>query len=130
MTSEPPEVVTYKPKRLPILAPLPLATSVDPANSSRPTLLAEQLLQLLPVCPQLSVATRLIFALKPESEDWDHPDFPYLFSDLDVAENSDLESLVRVAGRPIKDDISSEAITAFAMAMHDSLGSNVSHLRI
>ena len=120
-------MATYEPKRLPVLNPSPLAPSLDPAHSSKPTLLAEQLLQLLPDRPEISVATRLVFALKPVAEDWDDPDFPNLFSDLDVGDNPDLDSLVNVAGRPIRDDISQEAITTFAMAMHDSLGINVNH---
>ncbi|KAF8914268.1 hypothetical protein CPB84DRAFT_1811634 [Gymnopilus junonius] len=82
VTSEHSEAVSYEPKLLPVSTPLPLPPSLDPGNSSNPILLAEQLLQLLPVAPELSFAARLIFVLKPERDDWDLPDFPF-FSELD-----------------------------------------------
>ncbi|KDR84049.1 hypothetical protein GALMADRAFT_236653 [Galerina marginata CBS 339.88] len=123
-TSEQPEVATYEPKALPVSTSMPLSSSVDPTNSPSPVLLAEQLLKLLPISPPLHVATRLLFSLKPESEDWDHPEFPNLYSELDVAEDSDLEGLVNSSGRPIRDEISSDSISTFATIMHDSLGSN------
>jgi maltodextrin utilization protein YvdJ len=72
--------------------------------------------------------SRLIFSLKPEDEDWDEPDFPYLYCDLDNDEAFDLESLVQSVTRPIKDDISPETLSRFATKMHDYLGSNVSSL--
>lgn len=122
-----PEIDTYEPIRLPVPKPLPIPSNVDPANSPNPTLVAEQLLSLIDdPRPLLSVATRLIFSLKPEKEDWDLPEFPYLYSELDVLEEDDLSNLVASVARPIRDNISQEVITQFAIKMHNSLGSNVS----
>lgn len=116
----------YKPSQLPVDEPIPLSPSIDLGNSLTPTSLAEQLLTLLPVTPSLPLVSRLVFSLKPEQEDWDDPDFPYLYADLDDHSVLDLEGLVQSITRPIKDDVSSESLIAFATRMHDDLGSNVS----
>ncbi|KAF5321891.1 hypothetical protein D9619_000594 [Psilocybe cf. subviscida] len=121
-----PEVDEYKPSQLPADEPIPLSPSIDLGNSFTPTSLAEQLLTLLPVTPSLPLVSRLVFSLKPEQEDWDDPDFPYLYADLDDHSVLDLEGLVQSITRPIKDDVSSESLVAFATRMHDDLGSNPS----
>lgn len=126
VVAEPPEVQTYEPKQLPLPTSVKLSSSIDVANSANPTHLAEHLLALLPVPPPLPLVSRLIFSLKPEDEDWDHPDFPYLYSDLDHEDISDLESLVQSATRPIRDDISPDTLSRFATKAHDCIGSNVS----
>lgn len=115
----------YEEKPLPALAYIPLSNNVDPGNSSKPTSLADQLLSLLNEPPTLSIATRLIFSLKPEKDDWDHPDFPYLYSELEAPEESNLQDLVLSAERPIRDNIPSELLTVFAMAIRDALKSKV-----
>lgn len=106
---------------------MPISSNVDPANSLNPTSVAEQLLLLLDEpTPSLSVATRLIFSLKPEKYDWDLPGFPELYAELNIPDDDDLEKLVKSVGRPVRDDVSSETITRFAEKMHDVLGTNVS----
>ncbi|KAF9567392.1 hypothetical protein CPC08DRAFT_740271 [Agrocybe pediades] len=113
----------YEEKVLPTSAPIPLSSNVDPGCATKPTSLAEQLLNLMNEPPTLSIATRLVFSLKPEKDDWDHPDFPYLYSDLEVHEDYTIQDLVQSAERPIRDDIPSELLSVFAMAVHDSLKS-------
>jgi len=128
VVSEPSEVRKYQPKPLPNPTLVYLSPTVDLANSTTPTLLAEQLLSLLPVVPPLPLATRLIFSLKPEDEEWDRSGFPFLYTDLDmdIEDIVDLETLVQSVSRPIRDDVSPESLSKFATRMHDSLGSNVS----
>ncbi|KIM46475.1 hypothetical protein M413DRAFT_64947 [Hebeloma cylindrosporum] len=126
LVEEPSEVEEYEPRPLPNSTPVHLSATVDLANSTTPTLLAEQLLSLLPVVPPLHLATRLIFSLKPEGEEWDRDGFPFLYTDLDIDDNMDLETLVQSVSRPIRDDVSPESLSKFATRMHDSLGSNPS----
>ncbi|KAF8969383.1 hypothetical protein BDZ97DRAFT_1653935 [Flammula alnicola] len=126
VVTEIPEVSGYETKPLPAPTSMTLSPSVDLASSTNPTLLAENLLSLLPTSPPLSLVSRLVFSLKPEDEDWDDPDFPYIYSDLDNDEVMDLEGLVQSVTRPIRDDISPETLSRFATKMHDYLGSNPS----
>jgi hypothetical protein len=125
VVEEPSIAEEYEPRPLPNPTPVYLSATVDLANSTTPTLLAEQLLSLLPVVPPLHLATRLIFSLKPEDEEWDRDGFPFLYTDLDI-DTEDLETLVQSVSRPIRDDVSPESLSKFATRMHDSLGSNVS----
>lgn len=128
LVEEPAIAEEYEPRPLPNPTPVYLSATVDLANSTTPTLLAEQLLSLLPVVPPLYLATRLIFSLKPEDEEWDRDGFPFLYTDLDIDTEDilDLETLVQSVSRPIRDDVSPESLSKFATRMHDSLGSNVS----
>jgi hypothetical protein len=59
-----------------------------PANAKDPTLLARQLLELIPESPSLAIVVRLMYCVKPSDADWEHPDFPYLYVDLgqDIAD--------------------------------------------
>ncbi len=131
---ERPEISAYKPKPLPVSVSIPLSPALDVANSVHPTALAEQLLALMPSPAPLPLLIRLMFCLKPEKEDWDNPDFPYVFSHFDKIfgddniENEvfDLESLVQSVSKPMKDDVSAESLTEFVGKMRDLLGSNVS----
>jgi hypothetical protein len=128
------KISAYKAKPLPVSVLIPLSPALDVANSARPTALAEQLLALMPSPAPLSLLIRLMFCLKPEKEDWDNPDFPYVFSHFDRIfgddniENEvfDLESLVQSVSKPMKDDVSAESLTEFVGKMRDLLGSNVS----
>ncbi|KAH9482363.1 hypothetical protein JR316_0004463 [Psilocybe cubensis] len=125
--TEKPEIISYEPKSMPVPISMPISSNLDPANSPNPMSVAEQLLLLMDEPPpSLSVATRLIFSLKPEKYDWDLPGFPELYSELDIPEDDDLERLVKSVGRPIREDISSETITRFAERVHDILGTNAS----
>jgi len=128
VVEEPSVAEEYEPRPLPVQTPGYLPATVDLANTSTPTLLAEQLLSLLSVVPPLHLATRLIFSLKPEDEEWDRDGFPFLYTDLDIDTEGilDLETLVQSVSRPIRDDVSPESLSKFATRMHDFLGSNVS----
>lgn len=115
-------------------APVSLSPALDLAISLNPTALAEQLLGLMPSPTPLPLLVRLMFCLKPEEEDWDNPDFPYVYSSFeatlsdDDVENEvfDLGSLVQSVSKPLKDDVSPESLTEFAGKMKDLLGSDVS----
>jgi len=127
------EVSEYEPKPLPASAPIPLSPALDLANSVHPTVLAEQLLALMPSPAPLALLIRLMFCLKPEKEDWDNPHFPYVYSNFektfggDDIENEvfDLESLVQAVSKPLKEDVSAESLTEFVGKMRDLLGSDV-----
>jgi len=93
---------------------------------TKPAQLAEQLLSLLPAPRPLSLLIRLTFCLKPKDDDWDHPDFPFLYSDIESDEEAfDLETLVEGTSRPIREDVSEDALTQFALRVNDLLGSKV-----
>jgi len=67
-----------------------------------------------------------MFCLKPKDDDWDHPDFPFLYSDIESDEEAfDLETLVEGTSRPIRDDVSEDALIQFASRVNDLLGSKV-----
>ncbi|KAI1796048.1 hypothetical protein LXA43DRAFT_1160446 [Ganoderma leucocontextum] len=106
---------TYEPRPLPSTTATPLSPALDPANARDPSQLARELLKLIPDAPELELAIRLVFCLKPSNDDWDLPEFPYLYADLeeDSAE-FDLERAFRLTVRPVADDVSSETLRKFA----------------
>ena len=121
------EVREYEPRPIPALNSVSLPKSVDPSNSSEPTMIAQQLLSLLPDSPPLSLIVRLMFCLKPPNEDWEHPDFPYLYSDLDGEDEIySIATLVQSISRPVKDDVSVDTLSTFAERIIDFLEPNVS----
>ena len=112
---------------IPTLNSISLPKSVDPSNSTEPTMIAQQLISLLPDSPPLSLIVRLMFCLKPPNEDWDHPDFPYLYSDLDSEDEMySIATLVQSISRPVKDDVSVDALSTFAERIIDFLEPKVS----
>ena len=116
----------YDPRPIPALNSVSLPKTVDPSNSSEPTMLARQLLSLLPDSPPLPLIVRLIFCLKPPDEDWEHPNFPYLYSDLDSEDEIyDIATLVQSISRPVKDDVSIDALSTFAERITDFVGPKV-----
>jgi len=127
------ETVEYEPKPLSLPSPISLSPALDLANSPNPTALAEQLLTLMPSPTPLPLLIRLMFCLKPEEEDWDNPNFPYVYSNFELAMNDDdfenevfdLGSLVQSVSKPLKHDVSAESLTEFAGKMKDLLGSDV-----
>ena len=122
-----PDVREYEPRPIPALFSASLPKTVDPSNSTEPTILAQQLLSLLPDSPPLPLIVRLMFCLKPPDEDWEHPDFPYLYSDLDSEDEIyDIATLVQSISRPVKDDISVNTLSTFAERITDFLGPKVS----
>lgn len=115
MAELPSPPTTYEPRPLPTLEPIPLTRALDPSNSLDPSALARQLLSLIPDAPPLPLAIRLVFCLKPPSDDWDLPDFPYLHPDLDnETEDFDLEKAFRLTTRPVPDDVSDATLLRFA----------------
>lgn len=124
----------YETKLLSLPAPVSLSPALDLATSHNPTALAEQLLGLMPSPTPLSLLVRLMFCLKPEEEDWENPNFPYVYSNFEATLNDDdfenevfdLASLVQSVSKPLKDDVSPESLTEFAGKMKDLLGSDVS----
>ena len=121
------KVQGYEPRPIPALNSVSIPKSVDPSNSSEPTVIAQQLISLLPDSPPLSLIIRLIFCLKPPNEDWEHPDFPYLYSDLDSEDEIySITTLVQSISRPVKDDVSVDALSTFAERIIDFLEPEVS----
>ncbi|KAI0658521.1 hypothetical protein C8Q70DRAFT_1068767 [Cubamyces menziesii] len=103
-----------QPRPLPTVTAAPLSAALDPANARDPTQLARQLLKLIPDAPELELVIRLVFCLKPSNEDWDLPEFPHLYPDLDnLPADFDLETALSLTTRPVPDDISSKAASQF-----------------
>ena len=126
IVSESPAVPIYEPKPFGSLDPVPLSRNIDPSSSSHPIQLAEQLLSLIPDSPPLPLVVRLMFCLKPSDDDWDHPDFPYLYADMGEDDESfDLEGIVQAISRPIRDDTSEEVLSAFVNRIVDLIGPKV-----
>ncbi|KAI0751135.1 hypothetical protein C8Q80DRAFT_554820 [Daedaleopsis nitida] len=106
---------SYEPRSLPSLSPVPLIPALDPSSARDPTQLARHLLKLIPDAPELELVIRLVFCLKPSNDDWDLPDFPYLYPDLDEdGSGFDLEKAFNITMRPAPDDVSPETVGRFA----------------
>lgn len=97
--------------------------SLDPANAKDPTLLARQLLELIPESPSLAIIVRLMYCIKPSDADWEHPDFPYLYVDLgqDIADFS-LEKAVKFTAEQISDELTSDQLSHFADKIPNIIG--------
>ncbi|EIW76295.1 hypothetical protein CONPUDRAFT_158322 [Coniophora puteana RWD-64-598 SS2] len=103
--------------------PIPLAAALDPANADDPTALARALLQLIPGSPSLELAIRLMFCLKPSNDDWDLPEFPYLYTDLCEEDISvELDTAFKSLSKPVAPDTSAEAFQRFAEKIRDPAG--------
>ncbi|KAK7049721.1 hypothetical protein VNI00_005752 [Paramarasmius palmivorus] len=101
---------------IPSVQPIPLSRSLDVANAVDPTHLAKSLLALIPDSPTVSLASRLVLCLKPESDDWDDPEFPHIYVNLEHEINSDnfsLEDAVDCLERPIAEDTAKETMVKF-----------------
>ena len=119
----PPPRTTYEPRLLPTLEPIPLSEALDPANARDPTRLARKLLELIPESPPLPLIIRLMFCLKPLNDDWDQPDFPYLFADLDqLSEESSLDDIFKLTSRPISDETSLQSLVELSQKVVHGLG--------
>ena len=122
------KVQEYQPRPpFPALISVSLPKSVGPSNSTEPTMIAQQLISHLPDSPPLSLIVRLMFCLKPPNEDWEHPDFPYLYSDLDNEDEMySIATLVQSISRPVKDYVSVDTLSTFAERIIDFLEPKVS----
>ncbi|KAJ6561511.1 hypothetical protein DFH09DRAFT_494900 [Mycena vulgaris] len=120
------EIISYEPRPLPAVEPRPLSKAVDPSSMLEPTHLANQLLALIPDSPPLALVIRLMFCLKPSNDDWDLPEFPYLHADLDAdaaeGEPFDLDAALLCTAKPVPDDITYEALSAFAAKVAEAIG--------
>jgi hypothetical protein len=122
----PPPSTTYEPKQMSLPEPVPLTRALDPSNSSDPTWLAKELLKLIPDSPPLPLVTRLMFCLKPSNDDWELPEFPYLYANLEVEdEEFDLNKAFICTGRPVPDDISVESLEEFTEKVASVIGPKV-----
>ncbi|KAF5392933.1 hypothetical protein D9757_001211 [Collybiopsis confluens] len=145
------EIANSVPKPAPSVEARTLPSSIDPANSTDPTLLARNLLSLLDDAPPLSLITKLMFCLKPDNDDWDDPDFPYLFVDFekeifhnnnisnkvdgDISQdedeedgdsgefNFDFDATLDAMSRLVSDAEPEETLSRFAQVVADNVGS-------
>ncbi|KAF7981711.1 hypothetical protein HWV62_32295 [Athelia sp. TMB] len=114
-TEIPPPPIAYEPMQTQLPEPIPLTRSVDPSNSAEPTWLANELLALIPDSPSLMLIIRLMLCLKPSNDDWDLPDFPHLYADLEADEDEfDLEQAFWNMRKPVSDDVPVQVLEAFA----------------
>ncbi|KAJ4479146.1 hypothetical protein J3R30DRAFT_3882194 [Lentinula aciculospora] len=138
------EIASSVPKSIPSVEARTLSASIDPANSTDPTFLARNLLSLLEDTPPLSLVSKLMFCLKPDSDDWDEPDFPYLFVDFDrdIFQSSlkteeddetmnsgedqinfDIEATLDAMSKPVSDTVAEGTLTKFAQVVADNIDS-------
>lgn len=114
-TGLPSPSTSYHPKPVSSFSPIPLSKHLDPSNMNDPTLLARQLLALTPDPPPLAMIIRLMYCIKATDADWEHPDFPYLYVDLDQhTADFDLEKACKMTTRQISDDLPLEQLLKFA----------------
>ncbi|KAG6841858.1 hypothetical protein C0991_006266 [Blastosporella zonata] len=125
VSDTPPPTEKYEARPLPSIDPVPLSKAIDPSTSSDPTLLAQRLLALLPDAPPLPLVVRLMFCLKPTNDDWELPDFPYLYADLEsLAEGAqDIEFINDLLSRPVQDEATEEELETFAARVADCISS-------
>ncbi|KAH7887368.1 hypothetical protein F5I97DRAFT_1804641 [Phlebopus sp. FC_14] len=118
-----PAVTSYTPPPLLVPDPVPISPALDPSKAADPTYLARQLLSLIPDSPSLNLVIRLMFCLKPPNDDWDLPEFPHLYSDLNEEYlDVDLESAFNCLSRPVVDDTQFESFRRFAERVADAIG--------
>lgn len=124
-----PPVQSYKSKPLPQTSHNTLPSYLDPSNCIDPTQLAQSLLSLITDAPPLPLITRLMFCLKPSNDDWDEPEFPYLFSKLDKdLDDLDLERAAEITTRPVSDNVDDEVLQFFAQRLGDTVQDYVSKI--
>ncbi|PSR93814.1 hypothetical protein PHLCEN_2v4709 [Hermanssonia centrifuga] len=119
----PPPISTYSPRNIPSFDPILLSSALDPLNFRDPTKLATQLLDLIPEAPPLRLVIRLMFCLKPTNEDWDLPDFPHIYSNLETGGDSlNVESAFNLTSRPVSDETPDASFARFAERVARSVG--------
>ena len=65
--------------------------------------------------------------MKPSNEDWELPDFPYLYTNLEVEdEEFDLNKAYQSTLRPVADDVSVKLLEMFAEKVAGVIGAKVS----
>lgn len=116
----------YEPSPLPAIQPTQLAEALNPASHYDPATLALSLLGLITNAPPFPLVTRLSWCLKPDPHDWDRPDFPYIYPDLEEEGEFDAEEAAIITKRAVPDDISYDALERFVVRVVKSLGPAVS----
>jgi hypothetical protein len=121
VASEIPQLAdTYTPTDTTLTPAIPLTPDLDPADSPDPTALAEDLLSLINDAPPLDLVVQLVFCLKPANEDWDLPDFPYIYANLGKLLDSgfDPEDVYEELFRPIapSESLESQRLLAESIA--------------
>lgn len=124
-----PTLSSYEPRELPSAERTALCSALDPSNSADPTMLALQLLSLNPNTPSLELIIRLMLCLKVPSDDWDLPEFPYLYFHLEELDDLDLESIYSCMSKPIPDSSSYESRKRLADRIADLIGPKVGSRR-
>ncbi|KZV64689.1 hypothetical protein PENSPDRAFT_757048 [Peniophora sp. CONT] len=117
-------VGVYEPSPLPTSQLRQLEDALNPASHYDPAVLALSLLKLIPDAPPFSLVVPLSWCLKPEEDDWERPDFPYIYADLEEWGEGELTAgkACLVTKRPASDDISFDARERFVLRVIDSLG--------
>jgi hypothetical protein len=111
----PPAPTSYEPSIIPSTEPLSLSPAIDPSNSADPTILSRQLLTLIPNSPSLAFVVSIMFCLKLSDDYWEHPDFPYVFTNLeDEFLDFDLEKAYLCTSRPIADNCTQDVLQRFS----------------
>ena len=121
-----PTSTVYEPSPLPAIRPSQLAEALNPASHYDPTSVALSLLKLIPDAPPFLLVTRLAWCIKPEAQDWDLPEFPYLYADIEGEGELTAEDAAFITKRPVPDDVAFDALERFAARVIDSLGPAVS----
>lgn len=112
----------YEPKQISHIEYKPISMTLDPSKSDDPTALAKSLLTLIPNCPDLLLMVRLMFCLKPSNEDWEEPDFPHIYADLEQEYfDLSLEKAEKILSRPVSDAQSVDVIKEFALKIVDCI---------
>jgi hypothetical protein len=114
--------LAYEPRLLPSAESSLLSRPLDPSNSADPSLLAQQLLSLIPDSPTLALVIRLMFCLKPTHDDWERPEFPYLYADLSLEdEDFTLEKACSWISTPVDDNVAPGYLQKFASKVAEAL---------
>lgn len=127
VATESPPLQTYEPKSTVLAEPASLSDDFNPSRSTDPALLAKSLLTVIPDAPSLTIAFQLMFCLKPTEEDWENPDFPHLYANLENdSEDYDLDGTISNLDRPIPDNVSQETLDRFVERLNEFVGPPVS----
>ena len=115
VAESPPPLTKYEPNAIPSVEPLPLSPTIDPSNSADPTLLARQLLTLIPNSPALPFVISIMFCLKLSDDDWEHPDFPYVFANIEEElVDLNLEKAYQCTSKLIPDNCAQDLLQRFS----------------
>ena len=114
--------LSYSPKPLPNLKLPDLPSQLDPCLSNSLTGIANGLLALDSDTPDVKLITQLMFSMKPLDEDWDEPNFPYLYANLrDIDGLRSPKQIIKILSRPISDNTGQDRLRRLASRMVESV---------